>query len=324
MAALFDRILEAHDGIRPDVPVTTLEHSTFFSTETGCDVWLKTEHLMPTGSFKVRGSANKIRTLDPDQRRAGVITASTGNHGLGVARAGALAGVGVTVYVSDTAIRSKVDAIRAWGAEVVVFDGPPLASEIEARRRSELLGKTYVAPYNDFDTMAGQGTIGVELSEQASDLDAVFVCVGGGGLIGGVGTALRKLSPGTRVVGVWPEASRVMLDSLLAGRIVETPEYETLSDGSAGAVEAGSVTFPVCQEVIDETVTVGEDEIARAMRLVAEGERWMIEGSAGVAVAGLLQTAEKYRGKKVAVVLCGRNVALETFLAAIRRTGYNL
>jgi threonine dehydratase len=324
VAALFDRILEAHDGIRPDVPVTALEHSAFFSAETGCDVWLKTEHLMPTGSFKVRGSANKIRTLDPDQRRAGVITASTGNHGLGVARAGALAGVDVTVYVSDTAIRSKVDAIRAWGAEVVVFDGPPLASEIEARRQSELLGKPYVAPYNDFDTMAGQGTIGVELSEQVSDLDAVFVCVGGGGLIGGVGTALKKLSPGTRVAGVWPEASRVMLDSLLAGRIVETPEYETLSDGSTGAVEEGSVTFPVCQNVIDETVTVSEDEIARAMRLVAEGERWMIEGSAGVAVAGLLQTAEKYRGKKVAVVLCGRNVALETFLAAIRRTGYNL
>jgi threonine dehydratase len=316
---LFDRILEAHEGIRPNVPVTSLEHSTFFSAATGCDVWFKTEHLMPTGSFKVRGSANKIRTLDAAARRAGVITASTGNHGLGVARAGALAGVGVTVYVSDTAVQSKVDAIGAWGAEVVVFDGSPLACELEARRQAGLLGKTYVAPYNDVDTMAGQGTIGVELSEQASDLDAVFVCVGGGGLIGGVGTALKKLSPGTRVVGVWPEASRVMLDSLIAGRIVETPEFETLSDGSAGAVEEGSVTFPVCQEVIDATVTVSEDEIARAMRLVAEGERWMIEGSAGVAVAGLLQTAAEYRGKKVAVVLCGRNIALETFLAAVAR-----
>ncbi|TDV49982.1 threonine/serine dehydratase [Actinophytocola oryzae] len=317
MADLFDRILAAHTGIRPHVPVTTLEHSGHLSAETGCDVWLKTEHLMPTGSFKVRGSTNKIRTLGEEGRRAGVVTASTGNHGLGVARAGALAGVDVTVFVSDTAVRSKVDAIRACGAEVVVVDGPPLAAEAQARRQSEHLGKPYVAPYNDLDTMAGQGTLGVELSEQAPDLDAVFVCVGGGGLIGGVGTALKKLSPATRVVGVWPEASRVMLDSLLAGRIVETPEYETLSDGSAGAVEEGSVTFPVCQEVIDETVTVGEDEIARAMRLVADGERWMIEGAAGVAVAGLLRTAERYRGKKVAVVLCGRNIALATFLTAI-------
>lgn len=317
MTALFDRILEAHEGIRPDIPVTALEHSAFFSVATGCEVWLKTEHLMPTGSFKVRGSANKIRTLAPAERRAGVITASTGNHGLGVARAGALAGVGVTVYVSNTAVKSKVAAIEALGAEVVVFDGPSLGSEIEARRQSELLGRPYVAPYNDLDTMAGQGTIGVELTRQAADLDAVFLCVGGGGLVGGVGTALKRLSPRTQVVGVWPEASRVMLDSLQAGRIVETPEYETLSDGSAGAVEQGSVTFPVCQEVIDETVTVGEDEIARAMRLVAEGERWIIEGSAGVAMAGLLQRAAEYRGKKVAVVLCGRNIGLETFLSAM-------
>src|SRR5262245_30772847 len=135
---LFDRIVEAHKGIRPDVPVTTLEHSTFFSAQTGCDVWFKTEHLMPTGSFKVRGSANKIRTLDAAARRAGVITASTGNHGLGVARAGALAGVGVTVYVGDTAVRSKVDAIRARGASVVVVDGKPLGVEVAARRQSEV------------------------------------------------------------------------------------------------------------------------------------------------------------------------------------------
>ena len=317
MAELFDRIMAAHEGIRPDVPVTALEHSAHLSARVGCEVWLKTEHLMPTGSFKVRGAANKIRTLGPHARAAGVLTASTGNHGLGVAHAGALAGVEVTVYVSDRAVRSKITAIEALGAKVVEFDGPPLAAELEARRQSELLGKPYVAPYNDFDTMAGQGTIGVELSEQAAELDAAFVCVGGGGLVGGVGTALKKLSPRTRVVGVWPEASRVMLDSLLAGRIVETPEYETLSDGSSGAVEQGSVTFPVCQQVIDETVTVGEDEIAAAMRLVAEGERWIVEGSAGVAVAGLLKSAAGYRGRKVAVVLCGRNIALPTFLAAV-------
>lgn len=319
MATLFRRILDAHHGIRPDVPVTPLEHSTHLSRETGCEVWLKAEHLMPTGSFKVRGSANKIRALGAAAKRTGVITASTGNHGLGVARAGALSGVDVTVYVSATAARSKMAAIESLGAKLVVREGSPLDSEIEARRQSELQGKPYVAPYNDLDTMAGQGTVGVELVEQASDLDAVFMCVGGGGLIGGAGTALKALSPATRVIGVWPQASTCMLDSLNAGHIIETPEYETLSDGSAGAVEPGSVTFPVCQEVIDDTVTVSEAEIARAMRMVAEGERWMIEGSAGVAVAGLLRTAPRYRGKKVAVVLCGRNIGLEMFLAAMDR-----
>jgi threonine dehydratase len=321
VVALFDRIIEAHNGIRPDVPQTALERSWALSHELGCDVWLKAEHLMPTGSFKVRGAANKIRTLGAGAKSTGVLTASTGNHGQGVARAGALAGVPVTVYVSRTTTPSKMAAIEALGAELVVVDGEPLDAEKEARRQSELHGKPYVAPYNDLDTVAGQGTIGVELFEQAPDLDAVFVCVGGGGLIGGVGAALKTLSPTTRIVGVWPAASTCMLASLQAGSIVEIPESETLSDGSAGGIEPGSVTFGICQEVIDHTVTVTEDEIARAMRKIAQTERWIIEGSAGVAVAGLVQVAEEYRGKKVAVVLCGRNVSLETFAAAIQRAG---
>ncbi|MFI5610875.1 threonine/serine dehydratase [Amycolatopsis sp. NPDC051903] len=317
MSDLFARILEAHRGIRPQVPLTTLERSTRLSRELECDVWLKTEHLMPTGSFKVRGSANKLRVLGESARATGVITASTGNHGQGVARAGQFAGVAVTVYVASITTPGKIAAIEALGAEVVLVEGNPLDAEQEARRQAELTGKPYVAPYNDLDTVAGQGTVGVELAEQAPDLDAVFVCVGGGGLIGGTGTALKRLSPATRVVGVWPEASTCLLDSLRAGHIVATPERPTLSDGSAGAVEPGSVTFPICQDVIDETVTVTEAEIARAMRTIAEGERWIVEGAAGVAVAGLLRTAEEYRGKKVAVVLCGRNVALETFLGAM-------
>jgi threonine dehydratase len=319
MTSLLERIMDAHRGIRPEVPVTTLERSTLVSARLGCDVWFKTEHLMPTGSFKVRGSANKIRTLGAAAKRTGVITASTGNHGQGVARAGKLAGVGVTVYVGTTTTPAKRAAIEALGAELVVVEGGALDAEQEARRQAELRGKPYVAPYNDLDTVAGQGTLGVELAEQAPDLDAVFVCVGGGGLIGGIGTAVKALSPRTRVVGVWPAASTCLLDSLNAGHIVETPESPTLSDGSTGAVEPGSVTFPICRDVIDETLTVTEDEIARAMRLVAEGERWMIEGAAGVAVAGLVKTAERYRDKKVAVVLCGRNVTLETFLGAMAR-----
>jgi threonine dehydratase len=317
MTSLLDRIMDAHRGIRPEVPVSTLERSRPLSDELGCDVWLKTDHLMPTGSFKVRGSANKIRVLGDAAKRTGVITASTGNHGQGVARAGKLAGVAVTVYVGQTTTRAKMAAIEALGADLVVVPGGPLDAEQEARKQAAQRVKPYVAPYNDVDTVAGQGTLGVELAEQAPDLDAVFVCVGGGGLIGGVGTALKALSPHTRVVGVWPAASTCLLDSLKAGHIIETPESPTLSDGSAGAVEPGSVTFPICQEVIDETVTVSEDEIARAMRKIAEGERWMIEGAAGVAVAGLVKTAERYRGKKVAVVLCGRNVTLETFLRAV-------
>jgi threonine dehydratase len=316
---LFDRIKAAHVGIRPQVPVSTLEHSSVLSKLLDCEVLFKTDHLLPTGSFKIRGATNKIRVLGDAAKKTGVITASNGNHGQGVARASKLAGVHATVYVGTTTPQGKRDAIRSYGAELVELTGTPLDIELEARRQSELQGKPYVAPYNDLDTVAGQGTLGMELFEQAPDLDAVFVNCGGGGLFGGVGSALKQLSPKTRMIGCWPKAATNMLDSLHAGHIIETPERETLSEASTGAVEPGSVTFPICQYVIDETVTVEEDEIARAMRAVAQSERWMIEGAAGVALAALFKTAAAWKGKKVAVVICGRNIGLDLFLSAMAR-----
>jgi threonine dehydratase len=280
-------------------------------------VLLKCEHLQPTGSFKVRGATNKIRLLGEDARRAGVITASTGNHGQAVARAGALAGVRVTVFVAASTAQSKMDAIRRLGAELSIIDGNPLDAELAARRLATEQGETYVAPYNDPDVMAGQGTLGVELSEQAPQLDAVFVSVGGGGLVGGLGTALKRLSPNTKVMGIWPENSPCLLRALEAGRLFEVPELPTLSDGTAGGIEPGSITFPICQSVIDARITVSESEIASAMRDVAATDHWIVEGAAGVALAGLLKVAPAWQGRRVAVVLCGRNIALETFLGAI-------
>ncbi len=318
MSALFEHILQADVGIRPQVPETPLDFSPGLSAATGCEVLLKCEHLQPTGSFKVRGSANKIRVLGEAARRTGVITASTGNHGLGVARAGARAGVAVTVYVGTSTPPEKIAAIRALGGTVVTIDGPPLEAELQARRQAALQGKTYISPYNDLDVVAGQGTIGAELARQEPDLAAVFVSVGGGGLISGIGTALKRLSPATRVVGVWPESSPCMLEALKAGAIVDTVEYPTLSDATAGAVEPGAVTFPICNEVIDATLTVTEAQIRAALRSVAQMDRWMIEGAAGVAVAGLLKSAPEFSGKKVAAVICGRNIALDKFLLAIQ------
>lgn len=317
MTELFDRIMAAHRAIRPQVPVTPLERSAVLSAALGCEVLLKAEHLQPSGAFKLRGATNRISTLSEAERRRGVTTASTGNHGMAVARAGALAGTAVRVHVAAGTARTKTDAILALGAELVVIDGPPIEAEASARRDAAASGRTYVPPYNDPDVMAGQGTVGVELMEQAPDLDAVFIAVGGGGLIGGAGTAIKRIRPQTRVVGVWAENSPVMLRALEAGAIVDVEESETLSDGTAGAVEAGSITFPVCQSVIDERVLVSETEIAQAMRRIAEAEHWIVEGAAGVALAGLVRQAEAWRGRKVAVVLCGRNIALDSFLQAI-------
>ena len=278
---------------------------------------LKGEHLQPTGSFKYRGATNRLRLLSDAERQRGVITASTGNHGLAVGQAGALAGVSVTVYVAQSAAAAKRAAITALGAKLIVVEGPTIEAELTARRDAAAQDKVFISPYNDAAIVAGQGTTGIELAEQAPDLDAVFVAVGGGGLIGGIGTGLRRLAPKAEVVGVWPENSPAMLCALQAGAIVDTPDLPTLSDGTAGAVEPGSITFPICAAVIDRYVTVTEQEIADAMRLVAETDHWMVEGSAGVALAGLVRAQSDFRGRKVAVVLCGRNIGLDDYIKAL-------
>jgi threonine dehydratase len=311
---LYNRILDARAAVPPPTP---LDYSAGLSAWLGCEVYLKCEHLQAIGSFKIRGASNKIRLLTPDQRRAGVTTASTGNHGKAVACAGRAAGVAATVYVAKDTAPAKIDAIRACGAEVVVVDGPPIDAELKARADALAQGKTYISPYNDRDVMAGQGTMGLELIEQRHDLDAVFLSVGGGGLIGGLGTAVKTLRPATQIVGVWPENAPAMLRSLEAGRIVEAEEKPTLSTSTAGAVEQGSVSFDVCRQVIDMTVEVSEAGIAAAMRAIAQYDQWMVEGAAGVPLAGLVRQKDAWRGKKVAIIICGRNIALETFLAAV-------
>jgi threonine dehydratase len=229
-----------------------------------------------------------------------------------------IGGVSVAVYVAKSALPMKVAAIKALGAKLVEVDGPPIAAELLARAQGEKTGQCYVSPYNDIDVIAGQGSIGLELVEQQPDLDAVYISVGGGGLISGVGSALKKLSPRTRIVAVWPQNSPCLLRALEAGEIVDVEESDTISHGTAGAVERGSITLPISHGVIDETITVTEEEIRAAMHRIADAERWIIEGAAGVAVAGLFKSAQRNRGTRVAAIICGRNIGLAKFLHAIR------
>ncbi|MEK2610586.1 threonine/serine dehydratase [Pseudomonas shirazensis] len=317
LRSLQQAITEAHTALRPQVAVTPLTLSSRLSALSGCEVYLKCEHLQHTGSFKYRGASNKLRLLDPAQRQRGVITASSGNHGQGLALAGQALGVPVSVYTTTQASSYKLEAMRALGAEVISLDLDPLGAELEAGRQAQVQGKPYVSPYNDYQIIAGQGTVGMELFEQQPELDAVFVAVGGGGLISGIAAALHGLSAKTRIVGCWPANSPALHASLAAGRIIEVDEEETISDGTAGGVEPDSVTLGLCQRLLSQSVLVSEAQIKTAMREVAASERWIIEGAAGVAMAGMLALAEEYRGKKVAVVLCGRNIVLEKYLEAI-------
>ncbi|ELI8144235.1 TPA: threonine/serine dehydratase [Yersinia enterocolitica] len=317
MNTLFDAIKEAHQALRPQVRVTPLEYSPLLSQHSGCEIYLKCEHLQHTGSFKFRGASNKLRLLTDEQRQQGVITASTGNHGQAMALAGKLAGVKATIYAPEQAAAIKLEAIRALGGEVELIPGDALNAELAADSAAQQQGKIYISPYNDRQIIAGQGTCGMEMVEQQPDLDAVFVAVGGGGLISGIATVLKKLSDKTQIIGCWPANATSMYTSLENGKIQEVAEQETLSDGTAGGVEPGAITFALCQQLIDQKVLVSEQEIKDAMRLIAHTDRWMIEGAAGVALAAALKLAPQWGGKKVAVVLCGKNIVLKKYLGAV-------
>jgi threonine dehydratase len=314
--ALVDLILGAERRVRPYVRETYVERSDALASAgdpAASAVWLKCENLQHTGSFKPRGALNKILALGPDALARGVVTASTGNHGRGVAHALSVVGARGTIYLPTTVPASKVAALKRYpGVTLERYGTDSAVTEAHARAAAEQAGQVYVSPYNDLDVIAGQGTIGVELERQCPALDAVFVAVGGGGLISGVAAYLKACRPGLRVIGCWPERSPALYAALQAGRIVDVPELPTLSDGTAGGVEAGAITFGLARELIDECVLVSEDEIADAMRLVLAEHHLAVEGAAGVAVAAYRKTAGQYAGRNVAIVLCGGNVAYST------------
>jgi len=304
-------VTAAAERISGRVRRTPIERSPALEGSSGARVWLKLENLQETGSFKLRGASHKLLTLGEEDRRRGVIAASTGNHGAGVAAAAASLGVQATIFAPLTADPSKLEAVRQRGALVRQVGEDCLVAEEAARAEAESSGLTYVSPYNDPDVVSGQGTLGWELHEDLAGLDAVFISMGGGGLIAGVGSYLKSVRPDIEVVACSPQNSCVMHQSLEAGELLDLPSLPTLSDGTAGGVEAGSITFELCQGCVDRSVTVTEEEIRGAMKTVITTHHTCIEGAAGVAAAAFLQDPGRYEGMDVAVVLCGANASAE-------------
>jgi threonine dehydratase len=309
VAKLAAQVIEAANRIQPVVVETPVEKIEGFAPDEGADLFFKLENLQKTGSFKLRGASNKILSLSPAEAARGVIAASNGNHGLGVAAAAKAAGIAAEVYVSNHISPSKARRIQEYGARIKRVGDDPLYAELAARAAASDQGKVFISPYNDIQVMAGQGTLAVELLRQLQPLDAIFVAVGGGGLIGGIGAYLKCASPRAEVVGCWPENSPVLYESIKAGRIVDIAERPTLSESTSGGLEPGCVTLEICSRVIDTSVLVSETEILNAMRKVRTLKGWIIEGAAAVAVAAFLKNAERYNGKRVAVVICGANVS---------------
>ena len=281
----------------------------FLST---ANVLMKLENLQESGAFKMRGAANKLLSLPGEQAARGIVTASNGNHALAVATIGRRLGIPVEVFVFEHIDPHRRNRIESLQARVQMVKGGALLAEQTARREAEQSGRTYVSPYNDWDVIAGQGTIAVEILRQLPQfgterLDAVFVSVGGGGLIGGIGLHLEPVSPDTEVVGCWPENSAVLYECMRAGKIIEVAEQPTLSVSTAGGVESEAITFGVAQQVIDRGVLVSEAEILDAARRVLREDDQLLEGAAAVAVAAFLKSAGDYTDKTVVIVICGGN-----------------
>ncbi len=285
--------------------------SAAFSDIAGADVWFKLENRQYTGSFKIRGATNRLLTLTAEERSRGCVAASSGNHGAAVAYAMRALDTAGIVFVPEQTSSAKVDAIRRYGGDVRYFGTDGLDTERHARKFASENGMFYVSPYNDEQVIAGQGTCGVEILGQLPGVDTLFVAVGGGGLASGVGSVLKSHDPATRIYGCQPLASPVMARSMEAGHVVDMPSAATLSDGTAGGIEPESLTFPVCQAVIDEFVLVDEAQIADAMRRYMASEGDTIEGAAGVAIAALLELRELLRGRTVVVIICGGNISDE-------------
>jgi len=304
-----ESIEAAASRIRPYIRETPVEQSDN-------NVWLKCEQMQRSGSFKIRGALNSILSLSPDALARGVVTASTGNHGRAVATALAAVGARGTVYLPHGAPAMKVRALRRFSNIELSFEGDEGgATEHFARSVAEREGRPYISPYNDATVIAGQGTLGLEFAAQCPSLDAVFVAVGGGGLISGVAAAMN-----CHIVGCWPENSTAMYESMRAGEIVAPPERPTLSDATAGSVEPGAITLEFCRSLIDDCVLVSETEIADAIRFMVAEHQMIVEGAAGVAVAAFRKTAARYAGRSVGIVLCGGNIGYNTLQTIICET----
>lgn len=302
---VFDDILAAKERLKAYLSPTMLEASP----ELGENIHLKLENTNKTHSFKIRGALNAILSLDEVARSKGIVAASSGNHAQGVAYAASLVGTSATILMPRHTPKKKIRGVLRYGAEAALFGNNYDESEAEALRMAREEGFTYVSPYNDRWVMAGAGTIGIEIVEQLPQVERVLVCVSGGGLMGGVATAIKHLRPDCEVIGVCAESAPAMYNEFYGTELPEV--WETLAEALSGAIEQGSMTIPIVKANVDKIVLVTEEQIAAAMRFMLEYQGWLAEGGGCVGVAALMHDIVPRDGKATAVVISGGNVDIE-------------
>jgi len=306
-------VLEAHERCQAYLSPTPLEYSLYLSDRIEGDVWLKLDSMQRTSSFKFRGAINKILTLTEEELDKGVVSVSTGNYALAVAEAMRIRKHRATIYVAEDIESSRLELLRAHGLDLVVFGELAWDAEKEARRVAQEEDKIYVSPYNDPIVVGGQGTCGYEISQQLPDLDAAFFACGAGGLLTGSAGWLKSHNSDVEAFGVSPANSPVMYESMRANKMVEMETQPTLADTCAGGVDLDSITLDLCRRYVDEIVLLTETEIEESIRLLFEQHRLVVEGSGALGVGGLLKRKERFKGKQVVAVVCGRNIDLEVF-----------
>ena len=282
------------------------------------ELFLKTENLQITGSFKLRGAYYKISQLSEEQRRSGIIACSAGNHAQGVALAASRMGIRSTVCMPDGAPISKVEATKALGADVCLVPGAYDDAYEKARQLVEETQATFIHPFDDDEVIAGQGTIGLEILDQLPDVDAIIVPVGGGGLISGVAYAAKQLKPSIKVYGVQAERAASMVESRKTGSPITLPRVSTFADGIA-VKHPGDTTFSMIDKYVDEVVTVSEDEIATAILTLIEKQKLIAEGAGAVSVAAAMFGKLPIKGKKVVAIVSGGNIDVNILSRVITR-----
>jgi threonine dehydratase len=303
-------IQQAQKNIASYAKLTPLIPSKFLSDLCDGNVFLKLENQQLTRSFKIRGVINKLLSLSDEEKAKGVITASAGNHGQAVAYGAQKLGFKAKIVVPTHAPQVKVEGIRQFDAELLLYGETYDEAEKKAKELAAQEGKLYISPYNDERIVAGHGTVGLEILKELPMVDVVIVPVGGGGLIGGIAIAVKSQKPTVKVIGVQSTASPVMFESLKAGKIVPPHRHEryTIAEGLVGAVEKGSITFGIAQKYVDYVTLAREESIRQAVYLLWKNEKEVVEGSGAAGVALLLENKDSFIGQTVAVVISGGNI----------------
>jgi len=312
----YDDVVQAAERIAGAAHRTPVLTSRTVNEEFGAEVFFKCENMQRMGAFKFRGGYNALARFSPEQRRAGVVAFSSGNHAQAIALSARLLDIPATIIMPEDAPAAKVAATRGYGATVVTYDRYTEDREQIGRALAERDGLTLIPPYDHADVIAGQGTAAKELFDEVGPLDAFFVCLGGGGLLSGSGLATRALSPGCLLYGVEPEAGNDGQQSFRSGQIVHIDTPRTIADG-AQTQHLGQLTFPIIQRDVDDILTVSDDELVACMRFFAERMKIVVEPTGCLGFAAARKMKDRLRGKRIGVLVSGGNIDLARFASLI-------